>query len=112
MWKNYEVDENTKYTVALCQSSNGRRYFDLVQVGASYDNSDLISMTDIVSYDLLFRRNFEGIVCSAKFSNGMNFGVDAHGIWLTQEEIEAFQNGVSHEKTNWLNGLPPNFPQC
>ena len=109
MWKNYDVDEGKEYTVALCQSSNGRRYFDLVEIGTVYANAEMVAMTAKIPYDLLFRRDFEGIVSHSNFINGMQFGVDPHGIWLTSTEIKEFQKGISHDQIKWLNGIPPNF---
>lgn len=112
MWKNYEVDESMEYKVALCQSPEGRRYFQLVEVEKPYINEGLVSMTNIVPYSLLFRRDFKNIVESSIFNNGMSFGVDPHGIWLTQEEITSLHKGVPTKHIQWLNGMPPNFPPC
>ena len=111
MWKNYEVDKSNDHKVAICQSSEGRRYFELVEASVTYDNPDLISMTDIVPYDLLFRKAFEEILESSNFNNGMVFGVDSHGIWLTQDEISALKKGIPDEQIQWFNGMPPNFPK-
>lgn len=109
MWLRSEVDEACEYRVSLCQQRTGRRYFKLVAVdGEEPDES--VFVTGVVPTALLLRRDFIGISEAVKLSNGQPFGVDAHGVWFTREELNALKAGASWHSVPWLKGLPPILP--
>jgi hypothetical protein len=110
MWKRAEVLEGARYRVALCQSSTGHRTYKLQPLDERQRPSDAALITDEVPTDLLLRRDFGGIAEAVRLNDGKRFWTDAHGIWLTQEEMDALSAGFDHTSVPWLNGLPARFP--
>lgn len=108
MWKRTELDKNKEYFLSLCQKSNGDRYFSLHEVGENVETEAQFT-TETVPFELLFKLDLEDISESVSLINGKTFGVDAHGIWLYQNEMEALMNDVAEDQVPWVNGLPPNF---
>jgi hypothetical protein len=108
MWLRVDVDESKEYRVALCQLENGKRYYKLFANGEQ-PPSESVFATEIVPTDLLFRRDFIGISEAVKLSNGLPFGVESHGIWLTKEECDALEADNDWSSVPWINGLPPHF---
>jgi hypothetical protein len=82
----------------------------LQEIGKSQAPNGAVFMTDEVPIDLLLRRDFEGIAKAVRLTNGSRFCTDAHGIWLTPEEMNALSSGADHAQVPWLNGMPANFP--
>lgn len=106
MWLRSEVDQTKEYRVALCQKPNGARNFSLLEFGTSLP-ANAVLVTEVVPMDLLLRGNLIGISKAVKLESGTPFFVDAHGLWLTQEELHALEDDAS--EVPWLNGLYPGF---
>ena len=109
MWLRAEVDEDKEYRVVLCRKANGERCFKLLAIGES-PPSESVFVTEAVPIPLLLRRDFLGISEAVKLTNGQPFGVDAHGIWLTKEECDAWGTARGSSGIPWLDGLPPHLP--
>jgi len=110
MWKIYDVDRTKEYYLQLCENLNNHcRYFVLTEKNTNLNNPFVIFTTEIVPHELLLKRNLRIISETVKLSNGKSFSIDAHGVWLTEEETKAFSDGVCFDKTPWLNGTPPHF---
>jgi len=109
MWLRSEVDEACEYRVSLCQHATGRRSFQLLAVGGE-ETDDSVFVTGIVPTALLLRRDFIGISKAVTLSNGQPFGVDAHGIWFTGDELDALNARADWDSVPWLNSLPPILP--
>jgi len=105
MWKRSDVDEMKRYQIALCQEANGLRRFALVDVDQPSFPGTTALLTEEVPINLLLRRDFTAIAEQVKLSNGEKFGVDAHGVWLTKNECDAWDRNWSD--IPWLNGIPP-----
>jgi hypothetical protein len=111
MWLRGDVDESKEYQVALCQSASGRRSYALHPASAKTLPPDTVFLTQAVPTRLLLQRNFGGISKAVLLTNGKSFGVEAHGVWFTQEECAALDRGEDWETMPWLNGVAPNLPQ-
>ena len=109
IWKNYDVDENKEYYVALLQESSGRRSYELCEKGMNPKSKYAVLRTKYVPYELLFRRDLEAIGSSVGLTNDEVFYIDPHGIWLTETEALALQTDEEIE-VPWLNGIPAVFP--
>jgi hypothetical protein len=110
MWKRAEVIEGVRYRVALCQRSTGERTYKLHPLGEAQLPPDAALVTNEVPTDLLLRRDFIGIAEAVRLNDGRRFWTDAHGVWLTQEEMDALSARVDHATVPWLNGIPARFP--
>jgi len=52
------------------------------------------------------RRDFNGIAQAVKLVTGQSYQVDAHGLWLTNEEVEALDE---ESEVPWVNGIAAHF---
>ena len=109
MWLRSDVHEACEYRVSLCQAGTGKRSFKLLALGQE-EPDESVFVTGIVPTELLLRRDFIGISEAVKLSNGQPFGVDAHGVWFTKEELDALNARASWRSVPWVNGLPPILP--
>ena len=109
MWQRSEVNESLAYRVALCQHANGARSVSLSRLGSAALPPATVFLTQVVPTDLLLRRDFIGISESVRLETGEHFGVDAHGTWLTQKEVDALDKDTPFNQVPWLNGLRPVF---
>lgn len=108
VWKRSDVDRSKAYQAALCQAASGLRYFSLHELGAAELPADCCLLTETVPMDLLLRGDLIGISESVQLTTGERFDVDAHGVWLTRQEVEAMAT-VSLSKVPWHNGIAPRF---
>ena len=108
-WKRKDVHDTSRYYVALCQSEHGHRYYELCEVGTQPVSPDAVLQTHEVPNPLLVARNFRAISDAVKLTNGRRFYVEAHGVWLTEEEFEALEEDEERE-VPWLNGIAASFP--
>ncbi|WP_209435999.1 hypothetical protein [Paracidovorax oryzae] len=67
----------------------------------------LFSFTEMVSNELLAKRNLRAISKAVSLVNGDAFHVDAHGVWLTAAEMAAILQDKEDDEIPWLNSLPP-----
>jgi hypothetical protein len=113
VWKRLDVDKDRQYQVALCQEPDGARRYALVLAGAASLPEHCVFLTEVVPYDLLWWGDLEKIGRTVKLINGESFTTEAHGIWFTQHEADAWDRDEPWESIPWLNGLPPtNLPPC
>ena len=108
-WKRSDVLDGKRYYVALCQSSSGRRYYELCELGSAPLSGDAVLLTAEVPNSLLAARQYEAISNTVLLTNGRRFYVEAHGIWLTDDELEALDADWERQ-VPWLNGIPASFP--
>lgn len=105
-WNRSDVDRSKGYQVALCQLASGSRYFVLHEKGGLDLPVGCCFLTGLVPTDLLLRRDFEAISTAVPLASGDRFYVDAHGVWLTRQEEEAWEAGI---EVPWHNGIRPRF---
>ncbi|CAN7775442.1 hypothetical protein LJR084_007856 [Variovorax sp. LjRoot84] len=110
MWTRGDVAEGLDYQLGLVQRADGNRTYVLRESGQWDGIEDLMFVTAVVPRELLVRRDLLGIAKAVKLVDGSSFGVEAHGVWLTQEECAAFERNVPWKKMPWLNGLAPVLP--
>lgn len=108
MWKRSDVVEGKRYCLSLNQFPSGHRTFTLHEVDASYLPPEAKLVTREVPNELLFRGGVDVISKSVLTTEGRSFFVDAHGVWLTEEELDALESDEDVE-VPWLNGLAPHF---
>lgn len=106
MWLRNEIDQTKEYRLALCQKPDGGRSFALYAAGTQLPSMAVL-VTEIVPLDLLLRRDVIGISEGVKLNSGVPFFVDAHGLWLTEDEWNALNGDFA--SVPWLNGLQPCF---
>ena len=106
MWNRSDVDEAKRYQVALCQAKNGTRTHALHTAGSSPLPVNAIFLTEIVPAELLMTRNFRCIAEATSLENGNRYWVDAHGVWLTGEELDALKDDRA---VPWVNGIAARF---
>lgn len=106
MWKRSEVDPTKRYQVALCASPTGSRSHALHPVGNGVPPENTVFLTEVVPTGLLLRRDFNGISKAVCVTGGKQYWVDAHGMWLTMEEMSALEEEL---EVPWVNGVPPRF---
>ena len=107
MWSVSDIQDGHQYVLALTQSSTGRRRFVLKDVGA--DEPEAVFFTEVVPNALLLTRHLKKIAEQVLLKTGKRFFVDAHGIWLTEEEMAALMDDKDESEVPWLNNIPPNF---
>jgi hypothetical protein len=109
MWKRMDLDETKSYSLDFYQDPDGSRRIELHEDGIENESTGLVMTTCQIPYDLLFSCDLEAISEYLKSNGKKSFGVDAHGIWLTEEEIQALMDDVDETEVPWLNDMPPNF---
>lgn len=106
MWQRSDIDPSKNYQVALCASQGGSRTHALHSVECTVPPDNTVFLTEVAPTDLLLRRDFEGISKAVCIVGGMQYRVDAHGVWLTMDEVGALEEEL---EVPWVNGVPPNF---
>lgn len=109
MWKASDVDASKKYRLALVQAPNGGRRFFLEEEGTSGSHKGTTFYTAHVPNELLIRGDIGDIARQVPLKDGQPFFVDAHNVWITQEEMSALSEDKEDEEIPWLNGMPPMF---
>lgn len=107
MWNFSDIRDNHRYFLALTQLSTGRRRVVLCDVDEARPDAALF--TEVLSNELLLTRDLERISEQAPLLGGGRFFVDAHGVWLTEEEMCALEDDKDDYDVPWLNGIPPVF---
>jgi len=107
MWKRSDVLEGKRYFVALVQEPSGRRSYELCELGETPRSPQVVLATNEVPWELLKRGDLLGIAEHVTLNDGRPYSTEAHGVWFTPEEGEAWNKG---EEVPWLNGLPPLLP--
>lgn len=107
MWKLSDVDAAKRYCLLLIQSSPGVRSFVLQGIAERHALDGLFAFTKEVPNALLLKRDLQAIADAVTLSNGEPFHVDAHGVWLTNDEMIAILEDKDDDEIPWLNSLPP-----
>jgi hypothetical protein len=110
MWKIADLQEGKRYRVALVELEGGDRRFSLLEEHAPSDLPGVMFITECVPFELLRRRDFQSISEAVSLVGGGRFYVEAHGMWLTSEEVSALESFVPLSEIPWLNGVLPRFP--
>lgn len=106
MWKRIDVDRTKQYQIALCQRPDGHRSQELHCSGAPALPTNAVFLTEIAPIDLVMRGDVCGIAKVVKLDTGQGYWVDAHGLWLTNDEVEALSE---EREVPWVNGLAAHF---
>ncbi len=106
MWLRSAVEESKQYQVALCQAPNGTRTHALHPTDGLSLPEHAVFLTAVVPTALLLKRDLKGISNTVVLSDGKRYWVDAHGVWLTLEELDALEND---RVVPWVNGIAPSF---
>lgn len=106
VWSISDVRENKEYRLELCQSSEGKRIFRLIESDVE-KSPDALFRTTKVDNSLLLKRNLIAISKAATLENGDKFFVDPHGMWLTERESDQLENGVDIFDVVWETNVPP-----
>lgn len=106
MWKCADVDSTKQYQIALCQRPDGHRSHELQCSGDPALPANTVFLTEVAPIDLVMRRDFNGIAQAVKLVTGQSYQVDAHGLWLTNEEVEALDE---ESEVPWVNGIAAHF---
>lgn len=112
IWLASDVNENEKYRLHLCQSKDGKRFFNLVLIGIDADDhhcDEVAFISSLVPNSLLKRRDITSISESVLLDNGHPFFVDAHGFWLTESEVNEMDSGIGFNEIKWSTGHAPKF---
>ena len=102
-------DTAAGYRIAFCHR-DGQRWLELVQNGESAANALWYSTT--IPAEKAAGKN---VYTVADFQEPMNLEdgrqvfLDAHGIWLTPEEVDAMRAGTDFDKIPWATGCMPRF---
>lgn len=105
MWKKSDVLPGKSYRVQLCHAE-GRRFFALLEDGSA-PSSECVFTTELVPTRLLENRDMIGIADEVRLCDGSPFVVDAHGVWLTEDEAAALRRGEDHDAVQWVTGVRP-----
>ena len=109
MWKSTEINDNASYRLLLIQEENGYRRFVLKISNEETFIAKNSFLTECIDNELLKKRNLRKISEKFRLIDGSRFYVDAHGIWLTESEMNAITDDKEDDEIPWLNGMPPNF---
>lgn len=111
-WHSLQPDE--LYRLDLIQEPSGLRY---VRIRRADDQ--LTEGTALTSkpYRGAVLRSFQTSHCISPevvVEDGRSFGLDPHGVWMTQEEVEYWrlhrsQEALESPDAPWVNGIPPVF---
>lgn len=113
IWSVSDIDDTASYQLLLCQNALGRRYFKLLRADeqeAALMPEEHILLTQVVPNQLLKARDLHAISLAVSLSNGERFCVDAHGVWLTTQELNGLNAGAAYGAINWVTAAPPFFP--
>jgi hypothetical protein len=107
MWKFFDLDSTKNYRLLLVQGNAGSRHFELHEEFELPVREGLFSCTKRIPIELLLRRNLQEISKKIELADGSQFHVDAHNIWLTNDEMKAILEDKDENEIPWLNSLPP-----
>jgi hypothetical protein len=107
IWSVSDIQEDKSYRLELCQSSDGKRTFKLVESDSKVKDDEVYYRTAIVNNDLLVRRSLIAISKAINLETGDSFYVDPHGMWVTQRESDQLESGVDFFEVEWETKEPP-----
>ncbi len=107
MWNRSDINPDVSYRVGL-KAAPGTRSYHLVPEGSETDAFDFITPL-VDDHGLLKRRSYEEILSRYPVEGEIPLVVDAHGIWLTEEEARQLLTSGQSE-LQWYKGCAPSFP--
>jgi len=108
MWKLSDINAETDYVIQLCHDAKGNRRLRLRIPSREQRHPDAIFETEVVPHELLKQRDLFRIAKEVKLVGGGLFEFDAHGIWFTPEELDAFDKSDGDiENVPWCTPTPP-----
>lgn len=111
-WNRLGLDVDKDYVVELCQQLDGRRYTRYRE----YPNGDIdpcaVLETNPASAKTFLAWKYYEYAEHLKLTNGQSFAFEAHGIWLTDLELQFMESRQSWTSptTPWVRGIPPMLP--
>ena len=110
MWKRLQVDRAKKFVLQLCQSSDGGRRFVLTEADQTGREPDCVFETGVCDNELLWWGNLVRIAETTPLTAGDRFYVDAHGVWLTSDEMRQIEeDDLRRDHVQWCRGIPRRF---
>ena len=108
-WNLFGLDANKTYVVELLQHPDGRRTIGYRE--SSLPLSELATLeTESATGQQFIDWGYYTYSQHLRLTDGRSFGFDAHGVWLTQTELEVLKDPHSrHGDTPWENGIAPLF---
>jgi hypothetical protein len=107
MWKEM-------YTVELCQDPSGVRYTTYRQVGIGQPDPHRVFETPPHPGWQWVAWGFYEYAKHVPTTTGERFTFDAHGVWLTWDEVQGLHRSargeIEREQVPWATGAPPAFP--
>lgn len=113
-WNRFGLKWREMYVVELCQDPAGHRYtkYREVSVGAP-DPHRVFETTPHPGWQWVAWGHY-GYAESVTTTAGGRFTFEAHGIWLTWDEVRALHRSLRGEvrgdEVPWTTGVPPTFP--
>lgn len=107
IWSVSDIKEGKQYCLRLCQSVEGKRYFQLIEVESNVKSEEIFAKTTRIDNDLLMKRNLMEISKNCTLVNHEKFYVDPHGTWITQNETNQLSSGVDFFEVKWDTKTAP-----
>lgn len=113
-WNRFGLKKAATYVVELCQKPTGERFTTYREVSAGHDPYCVLE-TEPELGSRFIEWGFYEYAKHLELANGGQFGFEAHGIWMTQEEMEYQHRRLrgmvaEDEEPPWVNGLAPLLP--
>ena len=71
---------------------------------------DCVFETGVCDNELLWWGDLERIAQATPLTTGDRFHVDAHGVWLTSDEIRQIEeDDLELDQVQWCRGIAPRF---
>ncbi len=109
IWSVSDIEEGKEYRLLLCQSAEGKRYFQLIDVESTAEPDSVFAKTTLIDNDLLMKRNLIEISKICTLVNNERFYVDPHGMWITQNETDQLSAGVDFFEVKWDTNTAPSL---
>lgn len=109
-WNRFGLDASLTYVVELLQHPSGLRTTKY-RIADQQTSEGAVLETIPASGKEFIKWGYYIYAKHLPLSNGQRFAFEAHGIWLTDEEIAFLdQERQSPFPAPWVNGIPPKFP--
>jgi hypothetical protein len=111
-WRTLQPDE--LYRLDLIQAPSGLRY---VRIRRADDKPTEGTALTTRPYKGSILTSFHANPCVSSeivVEDGRSFGLNAHDVWMVEEEVEYWRSHRTHEglaspDAPWVNGIPPIF---
>lgn len=109
------MKKEATYVVELCQKPTGERYTKYREAGSENHDPHCTLETEPALGSQFIEWGFYEYAKHLRLADGREFGFEAHGIWMTREEVECKIRRVrgtlgKDEQPPWVNGIPPLLP--